>query len=161
GVVIGALPLMAVYSRPGSRSTRREIAVGQGLMTSLLIHVASGRDEMHYAIFISLLFLAMYRDIGVLVLASAITVIDHVLGCFLWPHWVYGVASVWSWEWTRDVSLMTVEDLALAFFVIRKQAGMLNAARRQATIDASRAALEREVTERQRTERLLSLQNLI
>jgi PAS domain S-box-containing protein len=161
GIVIGALPLLAVYSRPGSRSTRREIAVGQGLMTSLLIHVASGRDEMHYAIYISLLFLSMYRDISVLVLASAITAIDHVLGCFLWPHSVYGAPSVWSWAWTRDVSLMTVEDLALAFFVIRKQAGMLNAARRQATIDASRAALEREVTERQRTERLLSLQNLI
>src|SRR6188508_35997 len=56
GVVISALPLIAVYSRPGSGSTRREIAVGQGLMTSLLIHVAGGRPEMHYAIFVPLPF---------------------------------------------------------------------------------------------------------
>ena len=55
---------------PGSGSTRREIAVGQGLMTSLLIHVAGGRPEMHYAIFVSLPFLAMYRDVSVLLLAS-------------------------------------------------------------------------------------------
>ncbi|HMF43186.1 MAG TPA: ATP-binding protein [Polyangia bacterium] len=162
GIVIGALPLKAVYLRPGSRSTRREIAVGQGLMTSLLIHVAGGRVEMHYAmIFTPLLFLAMYRDVSVLVLASAITVIDHVLGCFLWPHSVYGEAYVSRWAWLLPIWLMTIEDLVLAFFIVRKQTDMLTAARRQATIDASRTALEREVAERQRTERLLSLQNLI
>ena len=138
GVVISALPLIAVYSRPGSGSTRREIAVGQGLMTSLLIHVAGGRPEMHYAIFVSLPFLAMYRDISVLLLASSITVIDHVLACFLWPHSVYGVESVSQWAWVTDVWLMAVEDMVLAVFVIRKQADMLNAARKQATLDASR-----------------------
>jgi PAS domain S-box-containing protein len=161
GVVIAALPLIAVYSRPGSGSTRREIAIGQGLMTSLLIHVAGGRAEMHYAIFVSLPFLAMYRDVSVLLLASAITVIDHVLACFLWPHSVYGVASVSQWAWLPDVWLMTVEDIVLVLFVIRKQADMLGAARKQATIDGSRVALEREVAERQRTERLLSLQYVI
>ena len=161
GVVISALPLIAVYSRPGSGSTRREIAVGQGLMTSLLIHVAGGRPEMHYAIFVSLPFLAMYRDMSVLLLASTITLIDHVLACFLWPHSVYGVESVSQWAWVTDVWLMTIEDMVLAVFIIRKQADMLNAARKQATLDASRVALEREVTERQRTERLLSLQYVI
>ena len=37
-----------------------------------------------------------------------------------------------------DVWLMTIEDLVLAVFIIRKQADMLNAARKQATLDASR-----------------------
>src|SRR5262245_20596293 len=161
GVVISALPLMAVYSRPGAGSTRREIAVGQGLMTSLLIHVAGGRTEMHYAIFVSLPFLAMYRDVSVLLLASAITVIDHVLACFLWPHSVYGVPAVSRWAWVPDVWLMMIEDMVLVVFIMRKQTDMLNAARKQATLDASRTALEREVSERQRTERLLSLQYVI
>ena len=45
---------------------------------------------------------------------------------------------------------------------IRKsQEDMLGTAKKQATIDASRVALEREVAERQRTERLLSLQYVI
>ena len=56
---------------------------------------------------------------------------------------------------------MAIEDLVLAVFVIRKQTDMLSSARKQATLDASRVALEREVTERQRTERLLSLQYVI
>jgi PAS domain S-box-containing protein len=161
GIVISALPLLAVYSRPGAGSTRREIAVGQGLMTSLLIHVAGGRSEMHYAIFISLVFLSLYRDVSVLVLASAITFIDHVLACFLWPHSVYGLPEVSRFAWVSDVRLMVVEDVVLAYFVVRKQREMLRDARKQATLDASRTALEREVTERQKTERLLSLQYAI
>ena len=40
----------------------------------------------------------------------------HVLGGFLWPHSVYGTMNPSRWEWVRDVSLMTIEDLALAFF---------------------------------------------
>src|SRR6185436_151021 len=161
GVVITTLPLIAVYSRPGSGSTRREIAVGQGLMTSLLLHVAGGRPEMHYAIFVSLPFLALYRDVSVLVLASAIAATDHVLACYFWPQSVYGMAAVSSWAWVGDVWWIVIEDLVLALFVIRKQGDMLRDARKQATLDASRIALEREVAERQRTERLLSLQYVI
>ena len=161
GIVISALPLLAVYSRPGAGSTRREIAVGQGLMTSLLIHVAGGRPEMHYAIFVMLPFLSLYRDVSVLVLASTITAVDHVLGCYLWPHSVYGLPAVSRFEWVPWIWVMTIEDLVLAVFVIRKQNDMLSSARKQATLDASRVALEREVAERQRTERLLSLQYAI
>jgi hypothetical protein len=161
GVVITTLPLIAVYSRPGSGSTRREIAVGQGLMTSLLLHVAGGRPEMHYAIFVSLPFLSLYRDVSVLLLASAIAATDHVLACYFWPTSVYGTAAVSTWAWVPDVWWMSIEDLVLALFVIRKQGDMLRDARKQATLDASRMALEREVTERQRTERLLSLQYVI
>ena len=56
---------------------------------------------------------------------------------------------------------MAVEDVLLALAIRKSQSDMLSAARKQATIDASRAALEREVAERQRTERLLSLQYVI
>src|SRR5204863_4080457 len=66
-----------------------------------------------------------------------------------------------QWAWVADAWLMGIEDVVLALFVIRKQADMLGAARKQATLDASRVALEREVAERQRTERLLSLQYVI
>ncbi len=161
GFAITALPAYVALRHPGSSLTRQEIGIGQGLIASLLIHVAGGRPEMHYAIFASLAFLAMYRDLTVILLASLVTTIDHVLGCFLWPHSVYGVAVVPPWAWTVDVSYMVVEDLLLAVTITKSQRDMLDMARRQATIEASRAALEREVAERQRTERLLSLQYVI
>ena len=112
GAVIATLPVIVALRHPGSGLTRREIAVGQGLMTSLLIHVSGGRPEMHYVIFASLPFLAMYRDVSVLLLASMITAIDHVLGCFLYPQSVYGVAQVSPWAWVNDVGLLAVENAA-------------------------------------------------
>jgi DNA-binding response OmpR family regulator len=63
----------------------------QGLMTSLLIHVAGGRPEMHYAIFVMLPFLSLYRDVSVLVLASTITVRRPRAGCL--PVAAFGVRA--------------------------------------------------------------------
>src|SRR5450432_2512184 len=60
-----------------------------GAIASLLIYVAGGHFEMRYVVFASLAFLAMYRDTKVLLLASLITTVDHVLGCFLWPTSLY------------------------------------------------------------------------
>jgi PAS domain S-box-containing protein len=161
GGVIIAVPVGMAINRPGQGMTRQQVAIGQGMLTAMLIHVAGGRSEMRYAIFASLAFLAMYRDISVLLLASLIGAIDHVLGCYLWPHSVYGAAEVSKLAWVGDVSFMAVEDLLLLLAISKSQHDMLADARRQATIDAGRVAMEREVAERQRTERLLSLQYVI
>jgi PAS domain S-box-containing protein len=161
GAVIATLPVIVAFRHPGSGATRREIAVGQGLMTSLLIHVTGGRPEAHYVIFASLPFLAMYRDVGVLLLASTVTAVDHILGSFLYPQSVYGVAQVSPLAWVNDIGLLAVENALLALAIRKSVRDLLTMAREKATIEASKAALEREVAERQRTERLLSLQYII
>src|SRR4051794_28410083 len=161
GGAITSLPIYVAFKYPGSMLTRQEIAIGQGLITSLLIHVSGGHFEMRYAVFASLAFLAMYRDITVLLLASLITATDHILGCFFWPKSLYGFVTVAPWAWIYHVSTIALENLFLALAVRKSQEDMLGVAKKQATIDASRAALEREVAERQRTERLLSLQYVI
>src|SRR5262249_11388189 len=149
------------FKYPGSALTRQEVAIGQGLIVSLLVHVSGGRNEMQYAIFASLAFLAMYRDVTVLILASVISSVDHILACFFWPQSVYGVSHVGGWAWVDHFAYMTLENVLLALAIGKSQNDMLNTAKKQATIDAGRAALEREVAERQRTERLLSLQYVI
>src|SRR5437763_12402240 len=63
GGAIASLPMYVAFKYPGSLLTRQEIAIGQGLIVSLLVHVSGGRLEMQYAIFASLAFLAMYRDV--------------------------------------------------------------------------------------------------
>jgi PAS domain S-box-containing protein len=161
GGAITSLPVYVAFKYPGSRLTRQEVAIGQGLIVSLLVHVSGGRHEMNYAIFASLAFLAMYRDVTVLILASVISSVDHLLGCFFWSKSVYGVPHVGAWAWVDHAAYMTLENVLLALAIGKSRTDMLNAAKKQATIDASRAALEREVAERQRTERLLSLQYVI
>jgi PAS domain S-box-containing protein len=161
GGAITSLPVYVAFKYPGSTLTRQEIAIGQGLITSLLIHVSGGHFEMRYAVFASLAFLAMYRDVTVIVLASLISALDHILGCFVWPKSLYGVLNVGPWAWVSHVSMVALENIFLALAIRKSQQDMLSTAKKQATIDVSRSALEREVTERQRTERLLSLQYVI
>jgi PAS domain S-box-containing protein len=161
GAAITSLPIYVAFKYPGSTLTRQEIAIGEGLITSLLIHVSGGHFEMRYAVFASLAFLAMYRDFTVLLLASLITSVDHILGCFFWPKSLYGFVHVAPFAWIQHVSMVAFENVLLALAVKKSQEDMLGSAKKQATIDASRAALEREVAERQRTERLLSLQYVI
>src|SRR5262245_38235477 len=161
GGAIASLPVYVAFKYPGSLLTRQEVAIGQGLIVSLLVHVSGGRSEMHYAIFASLAFLAMYRDVTVLLLATLISSVDHVLACFFWPKSVYGVGHVPPWAWIYHVGYMGLENALLVLAIRKSQTDMMSTAKKQAMIDASRAALEREVAERQRTERLLSLQYVI
>ncbi|MES1208902.1 MAG: hypothetical protein ABUS79_23430, partial [Pseudomonadota bacterium] len=147
---IAAVPVMVILRHPGSALTRQEIAIGQALLTTLITHLS-----------VALAFLAMYRDWTVLLLATLVTAVDRVLGCYFWPHSIYGVGNVGHWAWLLDTSFLAIEVLLLMLAIDKSQSDLLSAARKQATIDSSRAALEREVAERQRTERLLSLQYVI
>jgi PAS domain S-box-containing protein len=152
GGVCVALPLYFGVRHPGSAHTRQEVAIGQGLMAALLIYLSGSRSEMRAIPYIALAFLAMYRDPTVLLLASLVTGIGFS---------TYGIAHLGFSSWLLETAFVGVEALLLIVAIGRSQADMLGAARKQATIDSSRAALEREVAERQRTERLLSLQYVI
>jgi PAS domain S-box-containing protein len=152
GGAFSALPVYMAVRHPGSAFTRREIAVGQGLLTALLIYLSGSRPEMRAVPFVSLAFLAMYRDPTVLLLASLVTAIGFS---------TYGIAHLGRWVWFMETGFVGIEDVLLILAIGKSQTDLLGAARKQATIDSSRAALEREVAERQRTERLLSLQYVI
>jgi PAS domain S-box-containing protein len=152
GGAFAALPLYNAIRFPGAALTRREIAIGQGLQTALLIYLSGSRVEMRAVPFASLAFLAMYRDPSVLLLASLVTAIGFS---------TYGIAHLGRGVWFMETGFVGIEDALLILAIGKSQADLLSSARKQATIESSRAALEREVAERQRTERLLSLQYLI
>ncbi|MDQ3801805.1 MAG: hybrid sensor histidine kinase/response regulator, partial [Acidobacteriota bacterium] len=78
GGIISFFPILLAVTRPGERLTRYTIAVGQMLMSSLLVHLTGGRIETHFHIFGSLAFLSFYRDWRVLVPATAIVALDHM-----------------------------------------------------------------------------------
>ena len=65
----------------------------QMLMGALLIHLTGGRIETHFHVFGSLAFLAFYRDWRVLVPATVVVALDHLLRGIFWPQSVYGVAG--------------------------------------------------------------------
>jgi len=62
GGMVTAFPVFLALTRPGETMTRHAIAVGQMLMSALLIHLTGGRIETHFHVFGSLAILAFYRD---------------------------------------------------------------------------------------------------
>jgi signal transduction histidine kinase len=128
------------------------VAVGQALISCLLVHLSRGRPELHLAAIGSFVLVAMYREVEVLLLSTAIFACDQLLGCFWWPAALYGGGAVGHWAWVEHIVRLGLEDLLLILAVRKSQQDLIGTARHQATIEGNRAVLEREVAERKRIE---------
>src|SRR6266567_3615801 len=84
GGLITLFPVLLAFAKPGHTYTRYTIAIGQMLMSALLIHLSGGRIETHCHVFGSLPFLACYRDWRVLVSATIVVTLDHLLRGIFW-----------------------------------------------------------------------------
>jgi len=132
GGVITAFPVFLALARPARPSTRYTIAVGQTLMSALLIHLTGGRIETHFHIFGSLAFLAFYRDWRVL----------------FFPQSVFGVLTASPWRWIEHAGWVIFEDIILVKSCLRGVQEMRETAERQASIEALSNSLELKVLAR-------------
>src|SRR5687767_2334320 len=145
GGFISLFPALLGLFRPGLPSTRYVIAVAQMLMGALLIHLTGGRIETHFHVFGSLAFLAFYRDWRVLIPATIVVALDHMLRGFFWPQSVYGVMVASQWRWLEHAAWVLFEDVFLFVACRRSITEMKETADRT-------AALEHEVRTRQQAE---------
>ena len=135
GGLIASLPVVMGLWRPGHWMTRHIVAVGQMLTSALLIHLLGGRIETHFHVFGSLAFLTFYRDWRVLISATVIVALDHMLRGLFWPQSVYGVASGAQWRWIEHAGWVAFED---AFLILSCAQGI----REMRAIALRRAQLE-------------------
>ena len=145
GGVISLFPALLGLIRPGLPSTRYTIAAAQMLMGALLIHLTGGRIETHFHVFGSLAFLAFYRDWRVLVPATIVVALDHMLRGIYWPQSVYGVLVASQWRWIEHAAWVLFEDVFLVVACLRSTVEMRDTADRT-------AALEQEVRTRHQAE---------
>jgi two-component system sensor histidine kinase/response regulator len=150
GGAICLFPALLGLLRAGEASTRYTISVAQMLMGALLIHLTGGRIETHFHVFGSLAFLAFYRDWRVLVPATVVVALDHLLRGVFWPQSVYGVLVASQWRWLEHAAWVVFEDVFLFVACQRSVVDMKETAVR-------RAALEQEVRTRQQAENDASL----
>lgn len=143
GGIITCLPVIMVALRPGETATRHVIAVGQMLMSALLIHVTGGRIETHFHIFGSLAFLAFYRDWKVLVTASVVVAIDHFIRGIYWPQSVFGVVNVTPWRWLEHVAWVIFEDVFLILSIRHNHQILKESAYRGAELEQAKESAER------------------
>src|SRR3954454_2386650 len=135
GGIISLFPALLGLLRPGRASTRYTIAVAQMLMGGLLIHLTGGRLETHFHVFGSLAFLAFYRDWRVLVPATIVVALDHMLRGLFWPESVYGVLVANHWRWVEHVAWVAFEDVFLVVSCLRSAAELRDTADRTATLE--------------------------
>jgi two-component system sensor histidine kinase/response regulator len=148
GGAIVCLPVLLALARPGQVATRHVIAIGQMLMSALLIHLAGGQAEAHFHVFGSLAFLAFYRDWRVVVTGSAIAIADHLLRGTFWPQSIYGLASASPWRVAEHVGWIAFLDVFFIPTCVQGAREMHEVAARQALLETTRAEIERAVAER-------------
>lgn len=148
GGAISSLPLFLAIKFPGRTITRHTIAVGQMLTSGLLVHLSGGRIETHFHYFGALAFLSFYRDIRVLITATAITAVDHFLRGMLWPQSVFGVLTSSWWRWMEHAGWVAFEDVFLMLAVRQNQRETYGLAERQAQLELVNEVIEKKVAER-------------
>jgi PAS domain S-box-containing protein len=148
GGVITVVPVLLARFQPGKGLTRHAIAVGQMLMSALLIHLTGGRIETHFHVFGSLAILAFYRDWKVLISASAVVYVDHLLRGFFWPESVYGVLNASIWRSFEHAGWVVFEVTFLIIAIRKSLSEMLLVAERQAKLESLKAGIEQTVAER-------------
>ena len=129
---------------PGRRSTRHLIAICQVGFSSLLIHLTGGRIETHFHVFGSLAFLAAYRDWTVLVPATLLVAVDHLVRGLFWPETVFGVATASNWRWLEHAGWVLFEDLWLVICCRQGIREVRDIARNRAELEFSQVVLEKQ-----------------
>jgi signal transduction histidine kinase/ActR/RegA family two-component response regulator len=148
GGLVTSLPVFLAWRHPGTALTRHAIAVGQMLMSALLIHLTGGRIETHFHVFGSLAILAFYRDWRVLISASAVVYVDHLTRGFFWPQSVYGVMAAPIWRSLEHAGWVIFEVTFLMISIRKSLSEMRVTAERQANLECIKETIEQTVTER-------------
>lgn len=121
GGAISLYPAWLGWKRPGQTATRHIMAVGQMLVSALLIHLTGGRIETHFHVFGSLALLALYRDARVFITATIIVYVDHLARGFFWPESVYGVLTATVWRSLEHAGWVLFE---VAFLTLSVRVGL-------------------------------------
>jgi PAS domain S-box-containing protein len=145
GGIITSLPVYLARKHPGETLTRHTVAIGQMLMSALLIHLTGGRIETHFHVFGSLAILAFYRDWGVLASAVIVVYADHIARGFFWPQSVYGVLHASLWRSFEHAGWVLFEVVFLLISIRKSLSEMLLVAERQAKLEEVNETIEQMV----------------
>jgi methyl-accepting chemotaxis protein len=145
GGAITLFPAALGWFRPGQITTRHTISACQLLVSALLIHLMGGRSEAHFHVFVSLAFLASYRDPWVIVTATAVAAVDHVSRGVWMPESIFGVSTPSFWLAIEHAFWVIFEDVILITVAVQNLSTMRAAARTEAQIEASSDAQRRDI----------------
>ncbi len=96
GSAILAGPTLLYFCAPGSLLGALSIGITSQCLGALLIHLGKGQIEMHFYIFASISFLAVFADSRVIIVAAVVIALHHLAFFLLLPSSVFNYqASIW------------------------------------------------------------------
>ena len=111
GLPAALVPAFLVWKNTGALVTRCAIAASMMIFAALGIHQTHGMIEAHFAIFVLLAFLVLYRDWVPLVLAAGLIAVHHLAFDL-----VQGAGgSVWVFASARGIGIVLVHAAFVVF----------------------------------------------
>jgi hypothetical protein len=161
GGVLTLLPLAMTRRLAGTTATRHVMAASQMLFSALFIHLSGGRIETHFHIFGSLAWLAFYLDWQILVTATIVVAVEHMLRGIFIPESVYGIVHAGHWRFVEHALWVVFEDIILVIGCRNGLRNLREGSDRQAQLEAlteseqnKSAALELAMIELQKAARI-------
>jgi two-component system, sensor histidine kinase and response regulator len=148
GGLVTVIPIYRIRENPVENSTLHILAIGQMVMGALLIHLSGGRIETHFHVFGSLAFLAFYREPAVLLTASGVVMIDHVVRGTLLPGSIYGALNAEPWRLIEHAFWIAFENVFLLIACRRSRLQLLQMAKNRMELEQIAERVERAVNER-------------
>ena len=139
---------------PDAAHSRHVIAISQMLWSALLIHLSGGRIETHFHVFASLAILSIYRDWKILVTATIVVSLDHLIRGVFYPLSAFGIATESPYRWIEHTAWVLFEVSFLAPGCMRLRNELRELCVRQTQLERAKATVDVKVLER--TEELLS-----
>ena len=140
------------HGQAGQPLTRHVVAVAVMGMSALFIHVGGGRIEVHFSVFVSLAFLAAYRDWKVMLTGMVTIAVDHLARGLLLPRSVFGTDQVDVLRVLEHAGYVVLEVSVLVLVCRMAIAEMRRVA--QLVFDAQQARAEIETSRQELSERV-------
>jgi two-component system, sensor histidine kinase and response regulator len=148
GGSISSFAILWLRFFPREAHTRHVVATAQVLWSALLIHLSGGRIETHFHVFASLAILSIYRDWKILITATIVVAIDHLIRGIYYPLSAFGVFVESPYRWLEHAAWVLFEIAFLVPSCKRLKNEIRELCRRQTEIEEASQTLDNKVDER-------------
>lgn len=150
GALLSLPPAYAAWRCADRSASRMVIAIAFAVWSAFLIHLTGGRLETHFHVFAGLAAISLYRDVRVLLLATAIVAVDHLVRGIWWPQSVFGVAFENPYRWIEHALWVLSEVFFLAIASAWGLRELRQIAETHVDLEIDRDRVEARVQERTR-----------
>ena len=147
GGMVTLFPAYLAFRHSKLSSTPLIVSAGQLLVSTILIHLVGGRIEGHFHIFASLAIVSMYLDWKVILVATVVAGVDHVVRGVFYPMSIYGIVEPSIMRIVEHVAYVVFEDIVLVIMILMNLDQLQKTSKFQAEVEVERESLSKSMGE--------------